>query len=238
MRLVLTASLVVLLLCETLFGQGFALAPQPQTFHVTGTITDPNGAVIAGAKVRFQREQAKTIVVTSGSGVYEADLSLDDYTMAAEVAYFRPYRRPLFRVSTRINLIFNIVLSVASSCDVVIVGPATGQDWAAAEEEFCLHEEFFQASSTDGVPYQVYIRYVKRSAVGDRHTYTSQKFPNEDRVFLAYNLFSLQADKVSYDEKSRIVEASGNVVVEDESGTSGPADHASFKMVEGRAERR
>jgi hypothetical protein len=237
MRLLLPTSLVVFAVCESLFGQDAAPAPQPQTFHVRGTITDPSGAVIPGAKVKFQKEHVKTTVLTSGAGVYEADLPLGDYTMAAEVAGFRPFRRPLFRVGERINLTFNVVLPVASTCDPVIIGPATGQDWAAARE-LCLHEDFFQAPSTDGIPYQVYIRYVKRSAVGDSHSYASAKFPVEDRVFLAYNLFSLQADTVSYDEKSRIVEASGNVVVEDESGTSRPADNASFRMVEGRAERR
>ena len=231
-------SMVVLMLYAAAFGQVATAAPQPQTFHVRGTITDPSGAVIAGAKVTFQKEQVKAIVVTSGTGIYEADLTLGDYTMTAEVVGFRTYRRPLFRVGEGIYLTLNVSLLVASTCDPVIIGPATGQDWAAAEKEFCQHEDFFEAPSTDGVPYQVYIRYVKRSAVGDRHSYASAKFPNEDRVFLVYNLFSLQADEVAYDEKSRTVEASGNVIVDDETGTSPPVQSLTFKMIEGRAERR
>ena len=49
-----TIMLVGFLVCSTLFGQSAAPATQPQTFHVKGTITDPDGAVIPGVKVTFQ----------------------------------------------------------------------------------------------------------------------------------------------------------------------------------------
>ena len=37
-------------------------------------------------------------------------------------------------------------------------------------------------------------------------------------VFVAYNLFSLQADKVTYDAQKRTIEATGNVIAVSESG--------------------
>jgi hypothetical protein len=200
-------------------------------------MTDPTDAVIQGAKVTFESEQVKKTVITSGAGIYETDLPLGDYTMTVHVAGFRPYRRPLFRVTAASGLTFDVTLSVASTCDLVVV-PATPQNLAAAEKEFCLHEDVFPISSRNGAPFQLYIRYVKHMDIAGRYTYTGQKIPNEDPVFVAYNLFSLRADRVTYDEKSGMIEASGNVVVVDESGKPQHADYASFKVEDGQAVQR
>jgi hypothetical protein len=200
-------------------------------------MTDPTAAVIQGAKVTFESEQVKKTVITSGAGIYETDLPLGEYIMTVHVPGFRPYRRPLFRVTGASGLTFDITLSVASTCDLVVV-PATPQNLAAAEKEFCLHEDVFPISSTNGVPFQLYIRYVKHMEIDGRYTYTGQKLPNEDPVFVAYNLFSLRADRVTYDEKSHMLEASGNVVVVNESGEPQHADYASFKVEDGQAAQR
>lgn len=51
----------------------------------------------------------------------------------------------------------------------------------------------------------------------------------EDPVSLAYNLFSLRADRVVYNTKENTLEAQGNVVMEDESGKH-TADSVTFKI--------
>jgi lipopolysaccharide export system protein LptA len=53
-------------------------------------------------------------------------------------------------------------------------------------------------------------------------------------VFVAYNLFSLQANTVLYEMESRRLVARGNVVVEDESGKHS-AVSMTFKIEDGRA---
>jgi len=53
-------------------------------------------------------------------------------------------------------------------------------------------------------------------------------------VFVAYNLFSLQADKVSYDVQKRTIEASGNVIAVNESGASQRADSMALKIENGQ----
>jgi Carboxypeptidase regulatory-like domain len=230
-------SLVILLLCESLFGQASNSVTRTQTFHVKGTITDPSGAVIPRARVGFQSKQLVGALPTNDAGVYETELPLGDYTLTVQSPGFRPYRRPLFRVTAPASLTFDVTRTVASTCDLVVV-PPTSKNLAAAEKEFCLREDFLPLPSEDGVQYQLYIRYVKHTAVGNKNNYSGEKYPNEDPVFVAYNLFSLQADRVTYDSTSRIIEASGNVLVVNESGAPLRGDYASFKMEGGQAARR
>jgi hypothetical protein len=232
--IVLVLSLI-LPLGRYLFGQAVPAVTQTQTFHISGVIKDPSEAVIREAQVSFQSERLTKAVITGDRGGYEADLPLGDYTMAAQSPGFRPYRRPLFRVTAPASLTFDITLPIAPTCDVIIVGPSSPQDWANAQDERCLREDFFQLSSVDGVPYQIYIRYVKHAVVGDQYTYTSEKYPNDDPVFVAYNLFSLQAERVIFDKKSQTIEARGNVIVANGPGNSQHADYVSLRLEDGRA---
>jgi lipopolysaccharide assembly outer membrane protein LptD (OstA) len=59
--------------------------------------------------------------------------------------------------------------------------------------------------------------------------------PFKNPVFVAYNLFSLQADKVKYNAHSRTLEASGNVVVMNESGVTQRAESIKLKIESGQA---
>jgi Carboxypeptidase regulatory-like domain len=236
----LAANSVLLILLSSLgaaFGQ--VAIPVTESFHVRGTITDEITPVIPRAKVTFESKQISKTVTTNERGVYETDLPFGNYTMTAEVLGFRPYRRPLFRVTSPQNITFDFTLPVQPTCDLTVVrtdgGTATRKDLEAAEKEFCLREDFFSIPSSDGVPFQVWIRYVKHSRSGDSYLYTGQNTPNDDPVFVAYNLFSLRADKVIYDAKSNTITANGNVVAAYESGSIPRADAVAFKIENGRA---
>jgi hypothetical protein len=208
---------------------------RPQTFHVRGTIKDPLAGVIPGVKVTFQSELLTTTVTTNNVGVYEADLPLGDYTMTAQGPRgFRLYRRPLFRVTSPVVAIVNATLLVGVSCDLVVANgseePGTNEQWKAAAEN-CRHEELIQIPSGDGIPFQLSILYGSRTPVGSTYSYIGEKTPQyEAPVFVAYNLFSLQADKVTYDVEKRTIEASGKVIAVDELGTSQRADSMVFKI--------
>jgi hypothetical protein len=237
MKFISPALLLILLLCESLFGQAPRPAVPTPTFHIKGTITDPTGAVMPKARIRFQSKQLDGAMPANDTGIYETELPLGDYTMSVQSPGFRPYRRPLFRVTAPASLTFDVTLAVASTCDLVVV-PSTPENRAAAEKEFCLHEDFLPLPSKDGVEYQLYIRYVKHTAVGDKNNYSGEKYPSEDPVFVAYNLFSLQADRVTYDSTTRIIEASGNVLVMNESSAPQRADYVVLKMEDGQAVQR
>jgi carboxypeptidase family protein len=229
--------LTVLLLCATAFGQ--SATPATQTFHVRGTITDQSGAVIPRAKVVFQNTPFDKTVTTNERGVYEVDLPFGNYTMTAQVVGFKPYRRPLFRVTSAETIVFDFTLPVQPTCDLTVVrtygGTVTPEDWEAAKEQLCLREDSFSVPSSDGVPFQVWIRYVKHTVSSERCLYTGQKTPNDDPVVVAYNLFSLRADEVTYDAKSRTIRATGNVVAEDETGMTQRVDAINIKFENGQA---
>ena len=232
-----SGSLTALLLCASAFGQSATLANQ--TFHVRGTIMDQSGAVIPKAKVAFQNTQFDKTVTTNERGVYEVDLPFGEYTMTAQVVGFKPYRRPLFRVTQTETIAFDFTLPVQPTCDLTVVrtdgGTVTHEDWEAAKMQFCLHEDSFPVSSSDGVPFQVWIRYVTHTVSGDTHFYTGEKTPNDDPVIVTYNLFSLQADEVTYDAKSRTIKAIGNVVSADEAGMTQRVDTMDIKFDNGQA---
>src|ERR1700722_8795816 len=190
---------------------------RPQTFHVCGTIKDPLAGVIPGVKVTFQSELLTTTATTNNVGVYEADLPLGDYTMTAQGPRgFSLYRRPLFRVASQSTVVLNATLLVAAT-------------------EACGCEELIPIPSGDGLPFKLSVRYGSRTTVGSTYSYIGEKTREyEAPVFVLYNLFSLQADKVTYDVEKRTIEASGNVVAVNELGTSQRADSLVFKIENGQ----
>lgn len=242
MRLISQTLLVILLLWESLLGQAQGpIAPTP-TFHIKGTITDPNEAVIAGVKVTFRGEQLDDkVVTTNDAGAYEAELPLGAYTMTALRNGFRFYRRPLFQVASRVAVTIDVSLTVGPNIDIVIVDrPATPQELKAAANAPTAYlpyygGESFSLPSGNGVPYKLLIGYTRGEYTNDTHNYTGEKTNYDDPVFVAYNLFSLHADRVTYNVKRHSLEANGNVVVADGSGATQRADAMSFKIEDGRA---
>jgi lipopolysaccharide assembly outer membrane protein LptD (OstA) len=54
---------------------------------------------------------------------------------------------------------------------------------------------------------------------------------------VAYNLFTLQADRVDYDVQNRTLEATGNVATVSPNGVTQHADSLTFKFANGEASR-
>jgi Carboxypeptidase regulatory-like domain len=240
MEFTISVPLAVLLFCAPLFRQSATPGTQPQTFHVRGTITDPLEAVIRGVQITFQNEQLSKTVTTNNVGVYEADLPLGGYTMTAHSPGFRLYRRPLFRVtSPTATAVLNATLLVGNPCgDMIIVNswekPVTEEQRKAATEH-CRREELIPIPSGNGLPLQLSIRYGSRTPIGGTYSYTGEKTGQyQTPVFVAYNLFSLQADKVTYDVQKRTIEASGNVIAVNESGATQRANSMAFKIENGQ----
>jgi hypothetical protein len=176
MRSVSSVSLVALLFCGALFGQSATPSAAPQTFHIRGTIKDPAGSAIFRVRVAFQNEQLSKVVLTNDAGVYEADLPLGDYTMTAQGVNFRPYRRPLFRVTSPISLDFDVTLRPYGSCDILVFnssGKVTPQEWAAAQQDSCLQEDFLAVPFGD-VPFQLSICYRGRTTAGKAYYYVGE----------------------------------------------------------------
>jgi hypothetical protein len=75
-----------------------------------------------------------------------------------------------------------------------------------------------------------------RRYTDETHSYVGDFYPHyENRIFVAYNLFSLWADKVAYDEKNRIIEAHENVCAMRESDSLVCDYSMTFKIENGQA---
>jgi hypothetical protein len=151
--------------------------------------------------------------------------------------YLQRYRRPLFRVASPTSLTFNITLDPAGPfCDSkkpALDPPAPADDGVRV----CGGADFFPVPSQDEVPFDVFIQYETRRPTDRGFTYnTGAHLPgSQSPVFVAYNLFTLQADHVLYDVQSRKLETTGNVVATNADEATKRADSMTFKIENGEA---
>jgi hypothetical protein len=134
---------------------------------------------------------------------------------------------------------FDITLPVAPTCDIQIVGKsgeqATQAEWEDAVQQLCTRDEFIPVSPKGTSGFDLYVRYGKRPRSGEEvREYVRGDKVYDDPVFVAYNLFSLRADTVVYHPRMQTLEATGNVVADDESGECRAA-WMSFKLENGKA---
>jgi hypothetical protein len=239
LKLTFTVMLVAFLACVTLFGQSLAPVTEIQTIQVRGTIRAFNNSVVRGAEVTFQSQKISMTVSSNSSGFYEANLPFGLYTMTAKPVerYLQRYRRPLFRASSPTSLTFNITLDpIGPFCDVV--KPVPGQPAPADDDvRICGGGDSFSVPSLDNVPFDLFIQYETRRPTNQGYTYnTGEHLPVSQRaVFVAYNLFTLQADHVVYNLQGRTLEATGNVVVSNADGSTKRADSMNFRIEDGAA---
>jgi hypothetical protein len=241
--------IILALLCVSASAQSPPLANQTQTVHIQGTIVDPLGGGVPGTKVTFHNDQASQTVIANDKGFYQTDLPVGLYTMTAEgegpkYRGFGIFRRPLFRVEPATNLTLDAYFNVARFyCDVIqvntsgapITAATAAEDSAEGRKDSCGGEDLIPIPSDDGVPFQLYIRYPRRSRSEGNYAYDSEAGNFETLVLVEYNLFTLQARHVVYDAKHRRLEATGAVSVVDESGKTRRADSLAFKIENGRA---
>jgi hypothetical protein len=252
MRIVSSLTFAALLLGVALFGQSGNSAPPTQIFHVRGTITGPRGDdVVPGAEITFQGEHESKTVFADSKGSYEADLPVGLYTMKAQFQfqlgrspYFLKYVRPLFRVASPTSLVLNVTMFAQRfTCDIVVSNgsgkPATPEQWEEGSKALCGGEEFFPLTSHDGVPFQLYIRYPKRSLVDQAYVYSGDKLATDTYtpVLVEYNLATLFANSIVYDMGRSTIEAKGGVTLLNETGAKQQADSMTIRIENGEATR-
>jgi hypothetical protein len=231
-------------LCVLLFGQSPSPRKQPQTFHVQGTISDQSGNTIPDIEITFRGGDRNETINANGVGAYESDLPLGLYTMEVSASGVVRYRRPLFRLNTPSNITFDAMLRLATLCGEQSSGPsgepATDDTGNASPPQSCDQEDFVSLPSKDGAPLQLYVRYRNRTTDGDTHNYFGETMPTYDPVFAAYNLFSVEADSITYNARTSVLEARGNVVMEDKvkyESRKKYGDWMTFKIENGTVDR-
>jgi len=249
LKLTFITMLVAFLSCATLFGQFASPVPPLKTVHIDGAIQNYNGVPASEAEVTFQGDKISKTVSTDERGFYEAVLPVGLYTMNT-VYILNPlnpsipsslqkgpritekYRRPLFRVASPTKVTLNVSFDAQISCEPAFLAGhiPTADEW----EQACGGTELFSIPSDDNTPFQLSVRYGGWKRDDGGFTYWGRKIPHVP-VFVAYNLFTLQADKVVYNVKNGTLEATENVVVENADGTARRADSITFKIENGEA---
>ncbi len=115
--------LVLFLLTVPLFAQSDRGA-------ITGTVSDTTGALIPGAQVVINNTNtgAKTDTVTTGTGNYTLlALPVGTYTLTVEQAGFTKYERTNIQVQVAVTTRIDVVLTVGSAAESVVVTAESSQ---------------------------------------------------------------------------------------------------------------
>ena len=231
------AILTVLLAYLSLSAQS---APtNSETFHVRGTVRGFADSVMPRAEVTFKSERTTKTVSSDSRGVYRAELPIGTYTMTVSWASREKYRRPVFRVKSKRTITLDVTLYPdPPDCDTFVstlVSPSETYTRGLDADDYrdaCGGRDDLPIPSKDGTSFDLLIQYGSRQRSASENTYSS--YIRLGPVFVAYDLFSLEADKVVYDIKNRTIAASGNVVVSDGSGTTRHADSLGFRIEDGQ----
>jgi hypothetical protein len=116
--------IIAALLLLVLLISGSALFAQTATGEVSGTITDPTGAFVAGAKVTLTNRDTgiSRTTTTNGSGLYVfINLQPGRYVLVAEQAGFKKAETALFELAVNQTITQPIHLAVGAATETVEV---------------------------------------------------------------------------------------------------------------------
>jgi len=251
------AMVLAMLSCAPSFGQSADPLDHRQTFHVHGTVSrTDDGSFVPGVRVEFEGEKTNKTVSPDQKGRYEAELPVGLYTMTVQPLSpaLLIYKRPLFRVATSTNIVFDVFLDAYEKRTCEITNPPPGNQISDRDrvKNACGGLDMFPLPSEDGA-FQLLIRFGNRKPTDSGYVYSApvdlSALPEPSYVyrngrnpptlgppvFVAYNLFTLRADHVIYDERNRTLRAKGNVVVAQADGATQRADSMIFKLENGQA---
>lgn len=172
---------------------------------ITGTVSDPNGAVIPNVTVILESQQTKQKTLTNEKGVYEIELLTGVYRITTYISVYYPYRRASFCVQPNTVTTINIapplrVLSVGS--EVTSSGSREPVNLAAPPK----YEAFSPPYSSCG-PIDLLVRFNKQR----KH----QSYIEYSKAVTSYNALTIHADRTRLNPKTFHLEAEGNVIIED-----------------------
>jgi hypothetical protein len=210
-----------------------------KTFHVRGKIVDSYGSAIVGAEVKFEGSNTTETVSSDSRGFYHAELPVGLYTMTVEKGspgQGKYYRRPLFGVSSSKTIVLDATLyPPLPSCDSGAIlerrpdGTIKSEVRAAPDtlRDECGGWDRYPLLSKEGAPFELLVRYSGRLRRDGERIYNG-RFRNP--VLVAFNLFTLTADQVTYDLANRTLLATGNVTTANGSAGSTHANSVKFRI--------
>lgn len=248
---------VAMLSCAISFGQSENSGDRLRTFHIHGTVSRADdGSSVPGVRVEFEGEKTDTTVSPDQGGRYEAELPVGLYTMTVQPLSpaLVTYKRPLFRVASPTNIVFDVSLDAYEKRNCEIWNPPPGNEISERDrvKNACGGLDEFPLPSEDGTAFQLLIRFGTRKPTDSGYVYSApvdfSVIPEPSYVyrsgrnpptlgppvFVAYNLSTLRAEHVAYDEKNQKLQANGKVVVTNEKGETRRADSMTFRIENGQ----
>ena len=123
------ACLVAIAIALLLTGAPAAFA-QTIFANLSGTVTDPSGAVVAGAKIGIQNAQTQVVrqLVTNGAGYFSAtELPTGGYDVSVEVKGFKKWQGTGIALNSSDDKTINIHLEVGTTSETVEVSAHAGE---------------------------------------------------------------------------------------------------------------
>ena len=187
------------------------------TGHVRGTVFDSNDAVVPNAKVIFEADGLKREVLTNEEGFYVIELPSGVYRVTTDSLGFCASQRAPFRVQPSSDTLINLTLVVCPLANILKydeAGKYAGEECRYIDP---FESESFPVTEIPGVLLNLLIRYGKRQEKESILEYQGVRVENgvPSGVTVSYDVLTLVADRVRFNKQTLILEAEGNVIVED-----------------------
>jgi hypothetical protein len=211
-----------------------------QTTHIRGFVRSHKNVVVTPADLTFRADAFSKTISVDARGFYDTELPVGLYTLYVlprSGERLEDFHHPLFSVPSNDISLNLYVAPFPPDCDRVGPPPGAGST-ATRDVVICGGEDSFAVPSEDETPFELDIRYqTRRHGEQGSPEYSSEEVPqgHEVPVFLAYNLFTLRAQKVVYDTRLQTLTATGDVVAERSDGTTMRGNSARFRIENGAA---
>jgi hypothetical protein len=202
-----------ILFMSTMAATGSAQSPG----HVKGTIVDSNGAVVTNVTVAFKTNGQTRKVVTNQEGYYEIELPIGLYRVTTHVPGFCASQRALFRVQPSSNILLNLTLTVCPLAHFLKMDKSGRYVGEEARYIDPFESESFRIRTSSGARLNLLIRYGQHHRMNGTVEYQGTKVVNgvPSGVTISYDVLTIVADKVRLNKKTLLLQAEGNVIVED-----------------------
>lgn len=183
--------------------------------HIKGTVFDWTGAVVPFIKVVFENGGQKKEFSPNGDGAYEGSLSPGIYRVTtAMAAGFCPTVRAPFRVQKSSNIVMNLRMVV---CGIGLVDVSDKNGKHLRTEDRIMNPFQSESFRITNSQLDLMVRYGKREEKKGVIEYVGPSTGNQVSrdVTVTYDVITIIADKIRLNKKTLMLEADGNVHVED-----------------------
>lgn len=188
------------------FGSNFIIqAQQTALGKVTGLVFDPSDAVILGDDVVIEGLNFRKSILPTDEGNYTFEVPPGIYTITTKQGVWYSVKRAAFLVQPNETTVINLSPTIRVMAIFLEVTSKGIREPVKYNRE-PKYEEFLPFSDS---PFNVVIEYRKRKRDRSATEYRNAK--------LTYNNLSVFADILRFDKSKLLVEAKGNVTI-DENG--------------------